>query len=61
MDLLILMDRVYKSPCCVVRREDKNRDSEYIHTYNNTVHNDTYILMKILYRKFIYIWFMILY
>ena len=36
MDLLILMGRVYKSPCCMVRRKDEYRDSEYIHTYNNT-------------------------
>ena len=40
------MGRVYKSPCCGVRREDdKYRDSEYIHTYNNMIYNDTYRLI----------------
>ena len=42
MDLLILMGRVYKSPYCVVRRDNKYKDSEYIGTYNNTIYNDTY-------------------
>ena len=50
------MGRVYKSPCCM-DRGDKYRDLEYIHTYNNTIYNDTYILTKILYRIFIYICF----
>ena len=39
------MGRVCKSPCCMVRRDDKYRDSEYIHTYNNTIYNNTYTLI----------------